>query len=56
MYDSFTNMTHKFEYGVILNGSQTVCDKEKSCALFEYGVILNGSQTVKRRLSIHPEV
>ena len=36
----------RFEYGVILNGSQTktVCGKPEYG--FEYGVILNGSQTI----------
>ena len=34
-----------FEYGVILNGSQTVGMQEKRIQVFEYGVILNGSQT-----------
>ena len=34
-----------FEYGVILNGSQTFGDRVKEPKEFEYGVILNGSQT-----------
>ena len=34
-----------FEYGVILNGSQTMCRSWAVFATFEYGVILNGSQT-----------
>ena len=34
-----------FEYGVILNGSQTKEDYQSVFLLFEYGVILNGSQT-----------
>ena len=34
-----------FEYGVILNGSQTDWRKQKNKNGFEYGVILNGSQT-----------
>ena len=35
----------QFEYGVILNGSQTLVRAQYRLALFEYGVILNGSQT-----------
>ena len=35
----------RFEYGVILNGSQTPKAIEYITAVFEYGVILNGSQT-----------
>ena len=34
-----------FEYGVILNGSQTKHRANSSKRWFEYGVILNGSQT-----------
>ena len=34
-----------FEYGVILNGSQTIALAYALKRLFEYGVILNGSQT-----------
>ena len=34
-----------FEYGVILNGSQTIVSLLLAKYLFEYGVILNGSQT-----------
>ena len=34
-----------FEYGVILNGSQTVKIYNIEPTEFEYGVILNGSQT-----------
>ena len=34
-----------FEYGVILNGSQTIVCFPSSLVGFEYGVILNGSQT-----------
>ena len=34
-----------FEYGVILNGSQTCVINQKVYYAFEYGVILNGSQT-----------
>ena len=34
-----------FEYGVILNGSQTVPTSTTRVLRFEYGVILNGSQT-----------
>ncbi len=37
--------TAMFEYGVILNGSQTMGAKFMGTATFEYGVILNGSQT-----------
>ena len=36
----------RFEYGVILNGSQTTRVLLISEIKFEYGVILNGSQTV----------
>ena len=35
----------RFEYGVILNGSQTLVGSVLSSFRFEYGVILNGSQT-----------
>ena len=35
----------KFEYGVILNGSQTAETVIPAIEAFEYGVILNGSQT-----------
>ena len=38
----------KFEYGVILNGSQTFFCVKICLQVFEYGVILNGSQTVMR--------
>ena len=38
-------MNLRFEYGVILNGSQTVGEEPKAQPMFEYGVILNGSQT-----------
>ena len=34
-----------FEYGVILNGSQTTAGSVQVFVKFEYGVILNGSQT-----------
>ena len=34
-----------FEYGVILNGSQTNNGDARMQVPFEYGVILNGSQT-----------
>ena len=34
----------RFEYGVILNGSQTHVKNSTNFKLFEYGVILNGSQ------------
>ena len=34
-----------FEYGVILNGSQTATQRFSVLVRFEYGVILNGSQT-----------
>ena len=37
-----------FEYGVILNGSQTRAVIEPRQFKFEYGVILNGSQTEAR--------
>ena len=36
-----------FEYGVILNGSQTLTNIFICAIMFEYGVILNGSQTKK---------
>ena len=35
----------RFEYGVILNGSQTYWFSTNLVWVFEYGVILNGSQT-----------
>ena len=35
----------QFEYGVILNGSQTPKSYDILLDEFEYGVILNGSQT-----------
>ena len=38
----------RFEYGVILNGSQTNTKWYKNRQKFEYGVILNGSQTNKQ--------
>ena len=38
-------MNLRFEYGVILNGSQTSEDTDNGYQMFEYGVILNGSQT-----------
>ena len=38
----------RFEYGVILNGSQTYDMNLPNTAQFEYGVILNGSQTHRR--------
>ena len=34
----------RFEYGVILNGSQTKNKNSMGLLMFEYGVILNGSQ------------
>ena len=37
--------TTPFEYGVILNGSQTATALLTEIISFEYGVILNGSQT-----------
>ena len=37
----------RFEYGVILNGSQTSAQIVRLVLRFEYGVILNGSQTVR---------
>ena len=42
-----------FEYGVILNGSQTLRRNSKSLKRFEYGVILNGSQTCKDFLRLY---
>ena len=36
---------YRFEYGVILNGSQTFVLAYSIKTKFEYGVILNGSQT-----------
>ena len=38
-------LAQAFEYGVILNGSQTGNIAELGCCVFEYGVILNGSQS-----------
>ena len=38
-----------FEYGVILNGSQTDIAEKRAYGEFEYGVILNGSQTSATR-------
>lgn len=35
----------RFEYGVILNGSQTVPSSLRNPRPFEYGVISNGCQT-----------
>ena len=43
-------MNKSFEYGVILNGSQTNGSQKLTAYRFEYGVILNGSQTKTRRL------
>ena len=40
-----TPHSRAFEYGVILNGSQTSEAQVQSVIKFEYGVILNGSQT-----------
>ena len=37
----------RFEYGVILNGSQTSHLTAPNARKFEYGVILNGSQTFR---------
>ena len=37
--------SRRFEYGVILNGSQTAGSSDSAKVVFEYGVILNGSQT-----------
>ena len=42
-------MNLRFEYGVILNGSQTEGIQYKMVLEFEYGVILNGSQTCKKK-------
>lgn len=36
----------RFEYGVILNGSQTDEKVAETVRRFEYSVILNGSQTI----------
>ena len=41
-----------FEYGVILNGSQTEGTSGTRRFKFEYGVILNGSQTFLNGLRI----
>ena len=38
-------MDAKFEYGVILNGSQTKQLERRNHLKFEYDVILNGSQS-----------
>ena len=43
--DRHLSIALQFEYGVILNGSQTSDDAMASEEPFEYGVILNGSQT-----------
>ena len=42
----------RFEYGVILNGSQTETPEKEVYDEFEYGVILNGSQTFYWFLSL----
>ena len=42
----------RFEYGVILNGSQTEVRAFIQPIRFEYGVILNGSQTFGARRSL----
>ena len=39
-----------FEYGVILNGSQTKANVFSLESWFEYGVILNGSQKYSTRM------
>ena len=41
-----------FEYGVILNGSQTDRKPDDSFVMFEYGVILNGSQTLLSKIRL----
>ena len=38
-------MRMAFEYGVILNGSQTIIPSLSRSVWFEYGVILNGKLT-----------
>ena len=43
-------LTTMFEYGVILNGSQTHDSGKKRSTEFEYGVILNGSQTIQSQI------
>ena len=45
LLSSGTISTNVFEYGVILNGSQTGAMPDTTRPAFEYGVILNGSQT-----------
>ena len=41
-------LSEEFEYGVILNGSQTGAPGANGQDAFEYGVILNGSQFWRR--------
>ena len=48
-------LTDEFEYGVILNGSQTVILCEPAPIVFEYGVILNGSQTETPEKEVYDE-
>ena len=44
-----------FEYGVILNGSQTLKLRKFKDKVFEYGVILNGSQTETPAKEVYAE-
>ena len=45
----------RFEYGVILNGSQTSRKYKAGEVSFEYGVILNGSQTYAELMKLEEE-
>ena len=45
-----SNPNSTFEYGVILNGSQTRRIQSTLPSRFEYGVILNGSQTIQSQI------
>ena len=46
LVNTCANAPLAFEYGVILNGSQTDSLLSRNYPSFEYGVILNGSQTL----------
>ncbi len=43
----------RFEYGVILKGSQTYDRNLVVVEMFEYGVILKGSQTMKQQAKLN---
>ena len=49
-------MQQLFEYGVILNGSQTFRRSGRLFGRFEYGVILNGSQYGTVACACHRQV